>query len=464
MDKRYHFIGIGGIGMGTLASLMLSKGYRVTGSDLHANAMTESLIKQGATISIGHKSDNVVGADIVVFSSAVKEDNPELNEADKQNIPCLPRAQLLAQMMRDHIGITIAGSHGKTTTTSMVANMLIKADLEPTVALGGVLKGGGYEAPLGQGKYFVAEVDESDGSFLFFHPQFSIITNIDLEHLDYYRDWEHISETFTRFISHTDPKGKLIICGDDKNLWPLVEHSHRSFMSYGFSEIYDVYARNVRDQGYTTKFDYIVKGEHEGTLQLLIPGRHNVLNALACVCLGKCLGISYAVLEEAFMFFQGVQRRFQLKGRVDDIVLVDDYGHHPTEIAATLDTARSLKKKRVITVFQPHRYTRTKYLKDELVAALSNCDHLIITDIYAASEPPIAGVSAQSLCDAFPRNQGKVVEYVPRHEIMPHLVKIVSSGDLVLTLGAGDIYQIGEEFFNVLSNQAINTPLAKEDV
>ena len=449
---HYHFIGVGGIGVGMLASLVLSKGHSVSGSDIVENEMTRSLCAQGARITIGHRPEALAGADCLVFSSAIRADNPELVAARQQGIRVLKRAQLLAELMEYQLSITVAGAHGKTTTTSMIANLLIRADRHPTVALGGVFKNGSYQAYLGDGQYFVAEVDESDGSFLFFHPRFSVITNMDREHLDYYGDWDRIRATFLQYMAQTQPQGKLIVCGDDVALRQLAIESGRPLMTYGFSDDNDVRAGNVRFQGCSSRFDYSTVDGQAGNLQLLLPGRHNILNALACFCVGQCLNLDLDIMAESFRFFQGVDRRFQIKGRVNGIVVVDDYGHHPTEILATFQAAQALDKKRMLVVFQPHRYSRTKALEEEFVKCLSQCDYLIITDIYAASEKPIENVSAKKLFDRIRPASNQKIFYLKKGAILEHLLKNAQSGDLILTLGAGDIYRVGEEFLAALSS------------
>jgi len=444
-----------------LASLILSKGHTVSGSDIIENAMTRSLREQGAHIHIGHHPDAVAGADFVVFSSAIRPDNPELVAARQQGIRILKRAELLAELMKEQLSIAVAGAHGKTTTTSMIANLLISVDRHPTVALGGIFKNGSYQACMGDGHYFVAEVDESDGSFLFFHPRYSVITNMDREHLDYYKNWDRIRLTFKQYMTQTDPQGMLIVCGDDRALRELAQESGRPLMTYGFSQDNDVWASHVRFQGCSSKFDYFLKNGWKGTIQLLLPGRHNVLNALACLCVGKCLDLDMEQIEESFRFFQGVDRRFQIKGRVDGIVVADDYGHHPTEIMATIQAAQALDKKRMIVVFQPHRYSRTRALEEEFVKCLSVCDYLIVTDIYAASETPLKNVSAESLANKIPRTQGQKIFYVKKDAIVSHLLQNARSGDLVLTLGAGDIYRVGEEFLTVRAEHPVS-PNAKD--
>ena len=451
MAKHYHFIGIGGIGMGKIAALVLSKGDIVSGSDVKKNAMVQTLQELGANVFIGHDAKNVQGAEVVVYSSAVHSDNPEIVAAREKSIPILKRAQLLSQLMEHHIGITVAGAHGKTTTTSMISNLLIKAGLNPTTAVGGIMKGASDQAPLGDGKYFVAEADESDGSFLYYKPFYSVITNIDFEHLDYYQNWDNILEAYQKFVFRTDAEGKVIACGEDERLMKIISESGRAYMTYGFSKRCDVYANEIKTQGCMTKFDCFLKGKRLGAIQLMVPGQHNVLNALACVCVGLNLGIDFSVIENCFVSYLGVHRRFQIKGRVNDISVVDDYGHHPTEIQATLQTAKSLEKKRIVTVFQPHRYTRTKLLFDEFVRSLLASDILIITDIYAASEPPLEGISSVALCDRIKQAGHTNCIYLKKESIPEHLLSITSPGDMVMTLGAGDIYLLGEKFLELLT-------------
>ncbi len=453
MYHHYHFIGIGGIGMGTLASLMMAKGYKVSGSDLKESPMTQRLRTEGAIIVIGHHAENIQGADFIVFSSAINGENPELVAAQKQNKPILQRAKLLAQLMENQIGITIAGAHGKTTTTSMISFLLIQAGLNPTTAVGGIINGDSYNASLGDGRYFVAEVDESDGSFLFFAPCYSVITNIDFEHVDFYHDWTHILKAYKTFIERTDSRGIVVACGDDERLNSLLRETRRNSLTFGMSHEADVYADHISSLGYQIEFDCFFRGRRLGRIGLSIPGRHNVLNALACICLGRELKIDFHIIQKSLKAFQGVNRRFQIKGNVGGIFVVDDYGHHPTEIAATLQTAQRFKKNRLITVFQPHRYTRTKFLMEEFVKSLALSDYLIITDIYAASEPPIEGVSAQKLLERLTAQKTLPAVYLKKGDIIDHLIKITQPGDLVLTLGAGDITKIASEFVEILKNK-----------
>ena len=453
---HYHFIGIGGIGMGTLASLILAKGHQVSGSDVAESPMTASLREKGAQISIGHRYEQGAGADYVIFSSAIRPDNPELKAAQDRNIPILKRAQLLARIMENHDAITIAGAHGKTTTTSMTSQLLLKAGLNPTTAVGGIINGISYNANLGDGRYFVAEVDESDGSFLYFSPRYSLITNIDYEHVDYYHTWDNILAAYRQFIQRTHPDGLVIGCGDDARLKDLLSRGERRFITYGFLEGNDVRAENiqiVKDGPPFLHFECLCKKEPLGAFCLSVPGQHNILNAMAVIALGVHLKIDVRTIEESLRIYQGVKRRFQRKGLVHDILFVDDYGHHPTEITATLRAAHAVKKNRLITIFQPHRYTRTKFLMDEFAASLAESDYLIVTDIYAASETPIEGVTSQVLYEKILRSGKKDVCYLRKDNIPDHVLRIARPGDMVLTLGAGDIYRVGEQCVEALKNR-----------
>ncbi len=447
MIKHYHFIGIGGIGMGTLASLLLDKGYRVSGSDIKDNELTALLKKKGANIFIGHSVDNIKGAGYVVHSSAIRVTNPEMIAAVSRDIPLLKRAELLAQLVNDQTGITIAGAHGKTTTTSMVSNMLLKAGLNPTTAVGGIINGDtAYNANLGAGKYFVAEADESDGTFLYFAPQYSIITNIDFEHVDFYKNWDNIIAAYRRFIQRTRPGGCLIVCGEDPRLKQLVAEEKADSITYGFGPQFDVYAQNSVHEGYSTRFDCYYQGKELGAVDLVVPGRHNVLNALAAIALGLRLGILFETMRASLQTFDGVKRRFQLKGNFDDIMVVDDYGHHPTEIVATLSAAKSFNRKRLVVAFQPHRYSRTKFLMEEFVQSFKLSDYLVITDVYAASEKPSEGADIHELYAKIQAEYGAGAIYLKKEKIVEHLLEVVRPGDLLLTLGAGDITQLSDQF------------------
>lgn len=451
MKGHYHFIGIGGIGMGALAALLMEKGYKVTGSDIKENSLVLSLREKGADIAIGHAAENIKGADRVIFSSAINRvSNPELLEAKKQGIRILQRAQLLAELMKGHIGITIAGAHGKTTTTSMIANLLTTAGFHPTTAVGGIVNGTSSNARLGAGEYFVAEVDESDGSFLNFFPKYSVITNIDFEHMDYFRDWDHILSAYRQFIQHTDPRGMAVVCGDDPHLPDLVQACHIPFQKYGLSAGNDIRAENIRFDHARGVFDCVVQGRKLGEVVLNICGRHNVVNALACAAVGLKLSIDFDVICRSLKEFQGVERRFQTKGKVDDIWVMDDYAHHPTEIRATLEAARLLPRNRVVAVFQPHRYSRVQHLLQEMAGSLTNADYLVVTDIYAASEQPIEGVTATRLVEEIRKLTSHPVVYLKKGDIISRLLDFIKPGDVVMILGAGDITHLSDDIVRVL--------------
>ncbi len=445
MSERYHFIGIGGSGMGPLALLMTAKGYRVSGSDLKENCLTRQLKERGADIFIGHHGSHVEGADYVIYSSAVKEDNPERLEAGKRKIPVLRRAELLAQLMNKQTGIAVAGAHGKTTTTSMISNLLVQAGLDPTTAVGGIVNGA-YGSSLGGGKYFVAEMDESDGSFWYFFPSYAVITNIDLEHVDFYQSMDNILKGYKRFIDQMPKDAKLFVCGEDRRLVALAKESGRHFRTYGLAAKNDVYAKDIESTFAGSSFDCYVGDKKLGRVQLRVLGSHNVLNALACIDVGRSLGIPWEKIVQSMKDFTGVQRRFQIKDGIDGIMVVDDYGHHPTEMKATIATARLFNPKRLVTVFQPHRYSRTKFLFDEFVEALALTDYLLLTDIYAASEKATEGISSEKLWEKFRSSHAIAGAYRKKEDILPHLFKIASPGDMILFLGAGDISLLSDQF------------------
>jgi len=452
MKKHYHFIGIGGIGMSALATLVLTKGHEVSGSDVKENYVIKKLKEKGAEVFIGHDRKCIEGVDVVVYSSAIKLDNPEIVEANLRKIPIIKRAELLSQLMSSQTGIAIAGAHGKTTTTSMVSHLFTKAGLDPTTAIGGIVNETAQHATLGEGKYFIAELDESDGSFLFFNPQYSIITNMDWEHVDYYPTRDDICDAYRTFVKQTSRDGWVVFNGDDKGLREVVVENHPNHVSYGFADDNDIVAKDMKYNSFSCSFECVIAGESKGDFQLGIPGGHNILNALACVTIGVKLKIPFEVIKNGLKDFKGVQRRFQLKGDINDVLIIDDYGHHPTEIKATIDTAKSFGRKRIITIFQPHRYTRTKYLMEDFVKCFSSTDSLVITDIYAASEPPIDGVSAQNLAEQIKKSHNENACYLPKYEIISYLEKNARAGDLILFLGAGDITKIADEFVEQLKS------------
>ncbi|MCX5710386.1 MAG: UDP-N-acetylmuramate--L-alanine ligase [Candidatus Omnitrophica bacterium] len=454
MDKHYHLIGIGGIGMSGIAHLLLKRGARVSGSDLKQSKVIRALEGLGAKIFIGHEAGNISGADLVVYSSAVKEDNSEVMEAKKLGIPLIKRAEALAKLMQGKLVITVAGSHGKTTTTSLASYLLLEAGLSPTVAIGGILKNINTNACLGEGEYFVAEADESDGSFLSYHPKYSIITNIDREHLDYYRDFESELAAFKDFINNTDITGCVFYCADDPNLKALMQNCKTKSVSFGLKDSADIHPVNIKLSGLTSDFDCVYKGKHIDRFHLALGGEHNISNALSVIALGLELGIDLSFIKRTLAGYKGAARRLEIKFKDTDITVIDDYAHHPTEIRATLTAAAKLNPKRLIAVFQPHRYTRTKLLLDEFVSAFDAADYVIITDIYAASELPMEGVAGKSIFDKIKeRSPAKPGCFLEKDKIVRYLINELSPGDLVITLGAGDIVKLSDELAEELTKK-----------
>ncbi len=450
MFKKYqqiHFVGIGGAGMSGIAEVLLNMGYRVTGSDLRRNEAVERLERLGAKVFIGHEPSHVEGAHVVVYSSAVSKDNVEVQVARQRQIPTIPRAEMLAELMRLKYGIAVAGTHGKTTTTSMVAAVLAEGGFDPTIVVGGRIQGLSANARLGQGEYLVAEADESDGSFLKLTPTIAVVTTIDAEHLDHWGDVEAISEAFLAFINKVPFYGVAVLCLDQPYIQRLIPRVEKRLTTYGLESGADFTARRLALSGVTSRFEVLHRGHALGECALQVPGRHNVLNALAAIAVGMDLEIPFASIQRALAGFAGVQRRFQVKGEAGGVLVVDDYGHHPAEIRATLAAAKAGFDRRVITVFQPHRYTRTLHLRQEFLTAFYQSDVLVVMDIYPAGEPPIPGVHARDLADGIASHGHREVVYLDndRHRILDYLCEITRPGDLVLTLGAGDVGTLGEE-------------------
>ena len=453
--RKIHFVGIGGIGMSGIAEVLLNLGYQVSGSDLKESEVTRRLAALGGEIAYGHRSENLSEVDVVVTSTAVRADNPEVLEAHRRLVPVIPRAEMLAELMRMKYGVAIAGTHGKTTTTSMVATVLTHGGIDPTVVIGGRLDLFESNAKLGQGKFLVAEADESDGSFLKLSPTIAVVTNIDADHLDYYRDLDQIKETFVDFINKVPFFGLAVLCLDDPNLQALIPQVKKRFVTYGLANQADFYATDIEHKADRTAFTVHYRGEQLGRLGFRMPGRHNVLNALATVAVGMELGLDFAAIADGFKDFGGVGRRFQIKGEVNDIMVVDDYGHHPAEIKATLSAARSGWQRRLVVIFQPHLYSRTKALFDDFVTAFYQADHLLIMDVYAAGEDPIPGVAASDLAKGVSGHGHRSCVYTPdREAVLAQLREAVQPGDLVITLGAGNIWQVGEEFLASLKERA----------
>lgn len=445
-SHRIHFIGIGGIGMSGIAEILLTMGYAVSGSDLKASAVTERLQRLGATIYVGHAAGNARACDVVVTSSAVAKDNPEVLEAHARKTPVIPRAEMLAELMRLKYGIAIAGMHGKTTTTSMIAAVLAGGGLDPTVVVGGRVDALGSNARLGQSRYLVAEADESDRSFLKLSPVLAVVTNLDREHMDAYRDMEDVENAFVEFMDKLPFYGAVTACVDDARLREILPRVTRRVYAYGESEGADfrLRVRSSPSEGCHASFEVDAQGLVLGPFDLHVPGRHNLLNATAAVAMGVQLGIAPERIAAALGEFRGVDRRFQIKGRAAGVTVVDDYGHHPTEIRATLQAARECGYGRVLVLFQPHRYTRTRDLMEEFAAAFGDADAVEVLDIYAASEQPIAGLTGESLARAIRETRGGGVEYAASvEEAVERLVGMARPGEMILTLGAGNVSQAG---------------------
>ena len=453
-QKHIHFVGIGGIGMSGIAELLLHLGYKVSGSDLRKTDITRRLELAGGAVYEGHQANRVSGADVLVVSTAVAKDNPEVMAARDEQIPVIQRAEMLAELMRlKKFGIAIAGSHGKTSTSSLVASILDEAGLDPTVVVGGKVDCfGGSNAQLGEGEFLVAEADESDGSFLKLSPVIEVITNIDLEHLDYYRDLDHIKETFLEFVKKIPFYGVAVVCLDDQNLASLLPQIERRKITYGLSEQADLQATKISVQGCINEFSVVYQGKELGRVRRNSPGRHTVYNTLAAIAVALELEIEFPLIAYAIERFEGVQRRLEVKGEKQGILVIDDYGHHPTEIRATLDAVRDgWPDRRLVVVFQPHRYTRTQGLFEEFATAFYRADVLILTDIYAAGEEPLEGVSSETLLDAIKRHGQRNAFYHADLSTLPHgLLDFILEGDLVLTLGAGSVVQIGEQLLDLL--------------
>jgi UDP-N-acetylmuramate--alanine ligase len=462
MFKRYqqiHFVGIGGSGMSGIAEILLNLGYRVTGSDARRNEAVERLEQLGAKIFIGHEASHTDGAHVVVYSSAVSRDNIEVQVARQRQIPAIPRAEMLAELMRLKYGIAVAGTHGKTTTTSMVGAVLAEGRLDPTIVVGGRVTGLGSNARLGQGDFLVAEADESDGSFLKLDPTIAVVTTIDAEHLDHYGSLDAIREAFVRFVAKVPFYGSAVLCLDQPNIQLLIPRIEKRIITYGLESGADLVARRLHLAGMTSRFEVYHRGALLGECTLQIPGRHNVLNALAAVGVGLDVDIPFLTIQKALAGFAGVQRRFQVLGNARGITVVDDYGHHPAEIRATLAAAKAGFDCRIVTVFQPHRYTRTMHLRQEFLTAFNQADVLFLMDIYGAGEPPIPGVTAEDLASGIRSHGHRHVTYLgsDRNRIVDHLCEVTRAGDLVLTLGAGtDVSQLGPQILRRLEADPLN--------
>jgi UDP-N-acetylmuramate--alanine ligase len=464
--QRIHFVGIGGIGMSGIAEVLLNLGYQISGSDLKNSPVTQRLAALGATTFEGHAAANIPGADVVVTSSAISVDNPEVAEARRLHVPVIQRAEMLAELMRLKYGIAIAGMHGKTTTTSMVAAVLAAGGLDPTVVVGGRVDAMGSNARLGKSQYLVAEADESDRSFLKLSPILSVVTNIDREHMDCYRDMRDVRRTFLDFMERVPFYGVVVGCNDDPALRRLLPRVHRRVTTYGTTPGSDFLIRMgsvlpAAEHGPLVRFQVTYKEKDLGEFTLHVPGVHNVLNATAAIAVGTALDIPPELIRSALDSFRGVDRRFQLKGKAAGISVIDDYGHHPTEIRATLAAARQCGFRRVHVIFQPHRFTRTRDLMDEFASAFADADTLCLLDIYPASEKPIPGITAEALASRIAGAGKRGVAYAPSFsDAVATVARLAQPGDMVLTLGAGSVSQLGAMILETLQAKGAG-PLLK---
>lgn len=447
-----HFVGIGGIGMSGIAEVLHNLGYEVTGSDIRESEITVRLKSLGIRIFIGHDEENINGAHVVVISSAVSKTNPEVSTARDRGVPVIPRAEMLAELGRLKYGILIAGAHGKTTTTSLIATLLGEGGLDPTVVIGGKLKAMGSNARLGQGEFLVAEADESDGSFLKLSPTIAIITNIDREHMDYFRDIEHVKEAFLSFINKIPFYGVSIICKENEHTREIIPQISRRVITYGLSHDSDMYARNIRHEGSGSVFEAIFRGESLGIFTVPVPGVHNVLNSLAAIVTAIEIQLPAEKIRAALAGFGGISRRFEFRGEARGIKVFDDYGHHPVEIRAVMKAARDcFHDRRLVVIFQPHRYTRTRDHMDDFALSFGPTDKLYVTDIYAASETPIEGITADALVAKMKGAGLMHAEHISdRGELLEKIISELKPGDVVMTLGAGDVYKMGEEILKAL--------------
>jgi UDP-N-acetylmuramate--alanine ligase len=444
--QHLHFTGIGGIGMSGIAEVLLNLGYNISGSDLKLTPITERLAKMGAKIREGHAAANIAGAKALVVSSAVDEQNPEVQEARRLQIPVIPRGELLAELMRLKFGIAVAGSHGKTTTTSMAATILNHAGLDPTVVVGGrVGTMGGSNARVGRSDFLVVESDESDRSFLKLAPIIAVVTNIDREHLDHYSSLDDIRNAFLEFVNKVPFYGAVIVCLDDENVQSILPLVTRRTLTYGRSPQADLAIADIACGNFTSDFTLRLRGRDLGRFHLRLPGEHNVSDAAAAAAVALELEVPPAVIQEALAGFTGVDRRFQIRGEERGVTVIDDYGHHPTEIRATLDGARLCGYRRILVLFQPHRYTRTFHLMDDFARSFHQADRVFLLDIYAASEQPIEGVTAEALAERIRQFGHRSVEYVGSiARGVDAVLRAAEPGDLVLTLGAGNVWQAGD--------------------
>ena len=443
--KCIHFVGIGGIGMSGIAEVLLNLKYTVTGSDLNVTDTTQRLGALGARIFQGHREEHIGNADVVVISTAVRSNNPEVQEAHRRGIPVIPRAEMLAELLKMKFSVAISGSHGKTTTTSMISTILAHGGLDPTMVIGGKLGSIGSNAKLGDGAIIVAEADESDGSFLKLSPNLAVITNIDREHLDHYQDIDEIKDAFLRFANSVPFYGVTVLCTDNDHVREILPKIKRKVLTYGINEPADYRAEGIRPEKRGSRFEVMERNVPLGEVVLNVPGRFNVANALAAIAVAREFDLSFESIRKGITLFTGAQRRLEVKASVNGVTIVDDYGHHPTEIRETLGAAKQVWPNRLIVVFQPHRFSRTQALFPEFTECFEKADELILMDIYAAGEDPIAGVSTGGLQESLiARGQKNVLHIQAFDNIVEHLASMVRPKDTVLTLGAGNVWKIGE--------------------
>jgi len=453
-----HFIGIGGSGMSGLASILLDSGYKISGSDIVTSKITRRLADKGATIFRGHNKNNVEEADLVVISSAIPESNPEIKGARDRKITMIKRAEMLARLMDNKYGIAVAGTHGKSTTSSMISLLLEKSGLDPTVVVGGELNNFKNNAKLGNGNHIVVEADESDGSFLELSPRMVVVTNIEDDHLDHYGNMENILKDFKKFIDKVPDNGRVILCKDCDNIKVLAKQCGKIHISYGIFTEADLMAKDIELDKLNSKSKIYWQGKKIGELYLKVAGYHNILNALAAIAVARELGINFVEIAKILENFQGVHRRMEIVANLDDkILILDDYAHHPTEIKATLSALRtSWQDRRIITVFQPHRYSRTKLLAEKFGKAFFDADCVIINDVYSANESPISGISGETIFKEVKKSNHKKVKYLPsKDDILSYLSEIVQPGDIIITMGAGDIWTVGQELAEQLNKTKV---------
>ncbi len=449
--KNIHFVGIGGIGMSGIARILLDMKYDISGSDLESSGITRKLEDAGGRIYRGHSASNVSRqTEMLVYSSSISKDNPELKEARRRKITIAHRAEVLGELFNSKAGIAITGTHGKTTTSSLISVMLKEAGLDPTIIVGGEVASLDGNAHLGMGAYMVAEADESDSSFLHLKPFYTVITNIEMEHLDHFKTLKKIKAAYTDFISNTKNGGTVFYNIEDRNLREVIPHGKVKLRSFGFSKRADIYPKNIRMTGFKTSFDCVCDGLTLGKVSIRIPGRHNVLNSLAAILVGLELGLKFKKILRAIKYFEGAKRRFQFMADVDGVMLIDDYAHHPTEVRAVLDASRNWKRRRLIVVFQPHRYSRTKFFADDFGKCFKDVDKLILTDIYAASEKAIEGVSVRCLYDKARANGLKDIKILKKENIPGYLIGMKRPGDMIIVMGAGDIKEVASELCEML--------------